>query len=263
MLLIWFSSSAFIANPISSKTSRSPLLVHSNLRSKPKYLVVVEAFLYLATFTTPVISLAMSVLARHSQKPIARHWARVKHLFRYLRRTQDLGLLYTKEGKATLKGYVDAGYKFDTKSGKSQSGYIFLRVGAPVSWKSVKQTIIATSTNHSELIAFHEATRKLVWLRKVHRIIIEQASLELGHEPTILHEDNFACKNQLNASFIKADWTKHVDQQIYRYTQDLIEDGQLTVRKVKSAHNVANMFIKALPAYTHKRLVYAAGMRSY
>ena len=127
----------------------------------------------------------------------------------------------------------------------------------------MKQTITATSINHSELIAFHEAKVELVWLWKVYRIITEQVGMESSHEPIILYKDNSACVNQLNVGFIKMDWAKHVDPQIFSYTQDLIEDGQLTVRKIESTHNIANMLTKALLAYTHKRLVYAAGMRSH
>ena len=59
------------------------------------YLATVGALLYLATYTRPDISFVVTVLARHSQKPTSRHWARIKHLFRYLRGTEDLGLQYT------------------------------------------------------------------------------------------------------------------------------------------------------------------------
>ena len=71
------------------------------------------------------------------------------------------------------------------------------------------------------------------------------------------------CVNQVNVGFIKADQTKHVDPQIFTYIQDLIENGQLMVKKVESAHNIADMLTKALSAYTHKRLVHAVGMRSH
>ena len=106
---------------------------------KPGYLAAVGALLYLATFTRPDISFAVSVLAHHSHKPRIRHWAGIKHLFRYLRGTEDLGLLYTRAGAAKFEGFADTRYKFDPKSGKSQTRYIFIKVGAPMSWKSVKQ----------------------------------------------------------------------------------------------------------------------------
>ena len=34
-------------------------------------------------------------------------------------------------------------------------------------WRSVKQTIVTTSTNHAESLAIHEASRECVWLRIV------------------------------------------------------------------------------------------------
>jgi hypothetical protein len=94
-----------------------------------------------------------------------RHWNGVRHVFRYLRGTEDLGIHYTTGGTSEIVGYADARFKLDEISGKSQTGYIFLKNNAPISWKSVKQTVTATSTNHSELIAFHEATREAIWLR--------------------------------------------------------------------------------------------------
>ena len=56
---------------------------------------------------------------------------------------------------------------------RKQDIYIFLNNNAPISWKSVKQTVTTTSSNHLELIAFHEATREVVWLHSLHKIIME------------------------------------------------------------------------------------------
>jgi hypothetical protein len=228
---------------------------------KSRYLAAVGALLYLSTNTRPDISFAVSVLARHSQKPEARHWNGVKHLFRYLRGTEDLGLCYTKEETSEIIGHADAGFKSDESTGKSQTGYIFLKNNSPISWKSVKQTVTATSSNHSELIAFHEATREAVWLRNMNKIIMEQCEITQDFKPTIIFEDNAACVAQVASDFIKTDRTKHICPQIFGFTQDLIESGQIEVKKIESSHNIADMLTKALPAYTHRRLVQEAGMR--
>lgn len=43
--------------------------------------------------------------------------------------------------------------------------YILMLVGGPISWKSVRQTITASITMHTEFISYHEATSQVIWLR--------------------------------------------------------------------------------------------------
>jgi hypothetical protein len=128
--------------------------------NRQKYLTTVGAFTNLTTHTRPDIVFATNILARHSQKPTARHWNGIKHLLRYLRGTEDLGLYYRRDTKCEITGYADSGFKTDEVSGKSQTGYIFIKNGTPISWKSVKQTVTATSTNHAKLLAFHKTARE-------------------------------------------------------------------------------------------------------
>ena len=78
----------------------------------------------------------------------------------------------------------------------------------------------------------------------------------------VIYEDNAACIRQMSSGFIKADRTKHISPHIFSFTQDLIDKGQVDIQKVESENNVADMLTKALPAYKHKKLVYAAGMIS-
>ena len=66
------------------------------------------------------------------------------------------------------------------------------------------QTLVATSTNHSEIIALYEASRECVWLcRMINHI---QQSCGIGHinEPTIIYEDNSACIAQMNMGYTRA-----------------------------------------------------------
>ena len=229
---------------------------------KQRYLAAVGALIYLATHTRPDIAFATSVLARHSQKPTHRHWAAIKHLLRYLRGTEDLGLHFTKQANADIVGYADAGFKTDEVNGKSQTGYIFLKNGAPISWKSVKQTITATSTNHAELLALHEAAREAVWLRTMVSAISEQCRFQDKSRGTIIYEDNAAAVAQVATGFIKADRVKHISPTLFGYMQDLVESNQVVVTKVESAHNISDMLTKALPAHKLRQLVREAGMKT-
>ena len=56
-----------------------------------------------------------------------------------------------------MVGYVDVGYMSDPHNAISQTGFVFLCGGTAISWRSAKQTLVATSTNHSEIIALYEA----------------------------------------------------------------------------------------------------------
>jgi hypothetical protein len=78
-----------------------------------------------------------------------------------------MGLFYPNKSNPQLVGYADAGYLSDPHRGQSQIGYLFTCGNTAISWSSVKQTISATSSNHSEIIAIHEASRECVWLRSV------------------------------------------------------------------------------------------------
>jgi hypothetical protein len=73
-----------------------------------------------------------------------------------------MGLFYKENQDLSLIGYVDAGYLSDPHNGKSQTGFIFLYGGTPISWMSYKQTLIGTSTNHSEIISLYEAAHECV-----------------------------------------------------------------------------------------------------
>ena len=71
-----------------------------------------------------------------------------------------MGLFYSKRSvnNQILKGYADAGYLSDPHKARSQTGYVFLCGDTAISWRSTKQTLVATSSNHSEILAIHEAS---------------------------------------------------------------------------------------------------------
>ena len=107
-------------------------------------------------------------------------------------------LFYFKAREPQLLGYVDARYLSDPHKARLQTGYIFTYGNTAISWRSVKQTMVAASPNHSEILAMHEASRKCVWLRSMIQHIIESCGLSsIKNNPTVLYEDNAACIAQI------------------------------------------------------------------
>ncbi|XP_049352614.1 secreted RxLR effector protein 161-like [Solanum verrucosum] len=129
------------------------------------YLNAIGALMYLANARRSGIEFYVNLLATYSSFPIRRHLNGIKHILRYLKRTSDMGLFYTNKDSTYLVGRTDAGYLSDPHKARSQIGYLFTYEGTTISWQSTKQSIVATSSNHAEIIAIHEASREYVWLR--------------------------------------------------------------------------------------------------
>ena len=225
------------------------------------YLSAIGALMYLANCTRPDIAFSVNLLARYNSAPTRRHWKGIQHILRYLSGTTDMGLFYSKKSKEKLLGYADAGYLSDPHKARSQTGYVFNYNGTAISWRSVKQTMVATSSNHSEIIAIHETSRECIWLRSMIHHIQESCGLSsVKDKPTILFEDNAACIAQIKGGYIKGDRTKHISPKFF-YTHELQKNGEIDVQQIRSSDNLADLFTKALPTSTFKKLVYKVGMR--
>ena len=224
------------------------------------YLSAIGALMYLANYTRPDIAFSVNLLARYNSAPTKRHWNGIKHILRYLRGTGDMRLFYSKAMEPQLLGYEDAGYLSDPHKARLQTGYIFTYGNTAISWRSVKQTMVATSSNHSEILAMHEASRECVWLRSMIQHIRESCGLSfIKNNPTVLYEDNAACIAQIKGGYIKGDRTKHISLKFF-YTHELQKDGEIDVQQIRSNDNLADLFTNALPSATFKKLVRQVGM---
>ena len=76
-------------------------------------------------------------------------------------------LTYRKSDQLQLIGYTDSDFAGCIDSRKSTSGYVFLMAGGAISWKSVKQTLVTSSTMEAEFIACYETSNQAIWLRNL------------------------------------------------------------------------------------------------
>eukprot|EP00253_Pinus_taeda_P001630 PITA_01630 len=131
-----------------------------------KYRQLVGSLNYLTT-TRPDISSVVGTLSRFMQKPCEGHWSAAKRVLKYLKGTQDFGIKYTQVGDFNLIGYSDSDFDGDKETGASTSGYAMSLGSGAVSWRSCKQSVLADSTTEAEYVAATEATKEIVWLKKI------------------------------------------------------------------------------------------------
>ncbi|KAJ9541702.1 hypothetical protein OSB04_028208 [Centaurea solstitialis] len=191
------------------------------------YLSAIGALMYLTNCTRPDIYFAQDLIHLHKE---TLEWNQT-HI-PIPRGTVDLGLFYSNNAKEGLLGYADAGYLSDSHKARSQTGYVFMNGGTAISWRSQKQTLVATSSNHAEVIALHEASRECVWLRSMTQLIVTSCGLEEDRDPTLIYEDNAACVTQMKEGYIKSDRTKHIPPRFFSYTQDLMKSNQVEIKYV-------------------------------
>ena len=129
------------------------------------YASVIGSPMYAQVCTRPDIAYIVGMLGRYLSNPGKDHWIATKRVMRYLQRTKDYILTYRKSDQLEIIGYSNSDFTGCRDSMKSTSGYIYLLVGGAISWKSVKQSIIASSTIETEFVACYEASTHGIWLR--------------------------------------------------------------------------------------------------
>ena len=119
-----------VATPIVSRLSQHNAGERLSPADHATYRMVVGSLLYLACWTRPDISFAVSELSRFVSAPAVAHMKAVKHLLRYLKGTMALGIVYSKTGGGgpinVLAPYVDADWAGDPDSRRSTTGYVIL-----------------------------------------------------------------------------------------------------------------------------------------
>ena len=89
-----------------------------------------------------------------------------KKVLRYLQGTKGLMLTYRRSNSLEIEGYSDSNFAVDIDDRNSTSGYVFTLAGGAISWKSSKQTVIASSMIYAEFVACYEASGRVKWLKK-------------------------------------------------------------------------------------------------
>nr|GEV74363.1 putative zinc finger, CCHC-type [Tanacetum cinerariifolium] len=85
------------------------------------------------------------------------------------------------------------------------------------------ETLVATSSNHAEVIALHEASRECVWLRSMTQLILTSCGLEKDRNPTLIYEDNSACVSQMKKDGICMESPHLVKHEFFEHFKNRFE----------------------------------------
>ena len=97
------------------------------------------------------------------------HWEATKWLFKYIKGTTNVGLVYKRreETKLRLEGFVDADYARNKDNRRSTTAYMLCLNGCCIRWKAQLQPIVALSTIGAKYIAATEAIKEALWLQGI------------------------------------------------------------------------------------------------
>ena len=209
------------------------------------YASVVGSLMYLSTCTRPDISFAVGMLGRYQSNPGMDHWKAAKKILRYLQGTKDYMLMYKRLDHLEVIGYSDSDYAGCVDTRKSTFGYIFLLAGAAVSWKSAKQSVIATSTMEAEFVACFEATIQALWLRN----FVTRFNLV----DTISRPMQIYCDNTAAVFFSKNDkyskGAKHMDLKFLTVKEE-VQNRRVSIQHIGTELMIADPLTKGLPPKT-------------
>ncbi|KAH9737203.1 Integrase catalytic domain-containing protein [Citrus sinensis] len=205
------------------------------------YASVVGSLMYAQVCTRPDIAFPVGVLGRYLSNPGFEHWKAAKKVLRYLRATKDFVLTYQQSDYLNIVGYSDADFAGCLEDKKSTSGYIFMMAGGAISWKSVKQTLIASSTMEAEYVACFEATRHALWMQN---FITGLDCILAVPRPLKIYCDNSAAVS-FSHNTGSSSRSKHIDIK-YLFVREKIALSCVSVEYIPTELMLADPLTKAL-----------------
>lgn len=218
---------------------------------------------YLVTCTRPDIAYATNYLARFNSRPNRAAWIALKRVLRYLKGTKSQGIIYkankSDEGLRPT-AYSDSDWAGADPAYKSTSGYIITLNGAPVSWRSQRQSSVSKSSTEAEYISASEAACELVWLND----LLLDAGI-VNETPTPLRTSRLQIDNKGAVDLVRAEAvtrrSRHIEIR-HHMIRDWVDKGEIEVEHVAGTANRADGLTKALPMDPYTAFRESIGIRT-
>ncbi|XP_062100039.1 secreted RxLR effector protein 161-like [Humulus lupulus] len=219
---------------------------------KIPYVLAFGSLMYAQVCMRPIIAYIVGMLGRYLSNPGMDHWIASKRVMRYLQRTKGYMLTYKKSDRLEVVGYSDSDFAGCQDSRKSTSGYIYMLSGGAISWKSAKQTLVASSTMVAEFVACYEASNHGIWLRnfvtglRILENVEKPLKLFCDKNSVVLYSNN-------NRSSSKS---KHIDIK-FLVVKERVQSGQISIEHIGTHSMIADSLAKGLlPKVFHEHIAH-------
>ena len=99
--------------------------------------------------------------------PTNHNWQALKCVFRYIKGTHHLGLLYRADTSLVMHGFIDSDWAGCLDTWRSHSGNCFMLGSSCIFWFNKEEAIVTTYSCEAEYRVVFTATIECVWLRKL------------------------------------------------------------------------------------------------
>ena len=152
-----------------------------------------------------------------------------------------------------LHAYADAAFADDLATRFSTAGHIVYLAGAPVFWKSKRQTLVTLSSTKAEFINLTPTALSIIWIASM----LGEAGYPQPY-PSLMFTDSANARtvalNPRNPAR-----TRHIDVK-YKWVIQQVEQGKITVQHVPSEDMVADGLTKPLRKEKHLIFVRQLGL---
>ncbi|GJX51137.1 hypothetical protein Tco_0277982 [Tanacetum coccineum] len=176
--------------------------------------------------------------SKYRENPKTTHLEAVKRIFRYIRGTTHLGLWYPKGTRIETIVYADSDHAGDYVDRKSTSGVCTFMGCCLTSWFAKKQTALAISMTEAEYVSTGKACQQALWMKQA----LIDYDIRLDDVPIM-------CDNKgaidLSKNPVQHSRTKHIEIR-HHFLRDNVQKGNISIEKVASEDNIADIFTKPL-----------------
>lgn len=225
-------------NPVESPLSISKVKNEDKTKCDQPYREAIGCLMYAAVITRVDIAHAVALASRNVENPTNQNWMDVKRIFRYLKDKEHFALVYKPGGNSDLVVYCDADFAGDKTTARSTTGSLFLYGGAPVYWRSQRQSLVTLSSTEAEFVSLCTTAKDTIYIRK----FAKELKL-IDDKPTMIYCDNqSAIKIAANDKCVHR--TRHMSVQAH-YPKEQIEIGEINVKHIRTDNQLADMLTKA------------------